>query len=136
MARFRPLEDMRFQQVFLRVRKLESGMIENLDAVVVIRIVGGRNHHSRRKRTRARHVRQPRCRDQTREPRPHSALRKPARHVFRDPWTRLARVHSDHDFGIQMMRPDPLCKRYTNREGSGPIERILVRLPPDSIGPK
>ena len=53
-------EDVALQYVFLLVGQLESGMIDDLDAVVLIRIVRSRNHDAGGERPGSR--RRARCR--------------------------------------------------------------------------
>src|SRR6185312_6103344 len=114
----------------------ESGMIEDLDAVVLIRIVRSRDHDAGSERSGLGRVGQPRRADQTGVARAYPALGKPARHVSRDPWSGLARVHADHDFGIQVMRADPLRPGYAHGKRCRTVQGILARRSADAIRSK
>src|ERR1700686_2319026 len=104
--RLQPAEDLFLECVFLFIGKLETGMIDDLDAVVAVRIVRSGDHNARREWPGLGHVRQTRSRDQTCETRLDSTTFQTSRHVLRDPRSALARIHTDDHFRIEVTIPN------------------------------
>ena len=102
---FEKREQILLEDVLLFIRQLESRMIDDLDPVVAIRIVRRRNHHARRERSGARHVRDPRSRDQPREARLDASAGQSPGDCFGNRRPGLPRVHPDHHFGTLASGP-------------------------------
>src|ERR1035441_2547698 len=83
-------EDLLFDQVLFGVRQLEAVMAEHFQAVVPIRIVGGRNHHAGHERASAREVGDPRGSNDSGVAHAHALAGQPSSDHFGDPRTALA----------------------------------------------
>jgi hypothetical protein len=84
----------------LRVRQFEAAVGENLDAVVLVRIVRGRDHHAGHERPGARQVGDARSGDHAGIAHARAAGWPAAGHQFRDPRAALARVGADQDLRV------------------------------------
>src|SRR5579863_255118 len=93
---FEPFENVALQQMLLLIWKFKTGMIDNLDAIIPVRVVGGGNHYSGCERTRAGDIRDTRCRDQSRKPGPHALPFEPSGDVLRQPSATFTSINSDH----------------------------------------
>jgi hypothetical protein len=130
------LENIPFNGVLLLVRKFEAGVAHHLDAVVLVRIMRSRDHHAGGERAGTRYIGDARSGDQAGKPRLHAPFGKPSRNVLRQPFARLARVHSDDDFRIQVMAADPTCQCDAHRVRSGRVQRRLSGHTSNSIRAK
>ena len=88
-------ENFFFDFMLFRIRQLIAGSRENLDAVVLKRIVRCRDHHARGKAPGARQPRDSRRCHHTRKLRPNPGAFQPPGKLRRDRRTRFARVHPD-----------------------------------------
>src|ERR1700730_1214298 len=69
-----PREYVALESMLLLIRQLEAGMIEDLDTVVLVRIMRGRDHHAGGERARARDISQAGRSSQTRVAHADAAL--------------------------------------------------------------
>jgi len=101
---------------FFAVRQLVAGVASDLDAVVLKRIVRGRNHHARHKRIILGEVGDAGRGDDASKASPHAFPRQAACHLFRDPGSRFTGIHTDDHFGRfpgWRMRPAPGAQSRT-----------------------
>src|SRR5579871_403380 len=109
-------------------------MPDDLNAVVLIRIVRRRDHHARAERPFARDERESWRGDQSREARAHAAFGQASRDLLRDPSAGFAGVHTNHHFAVQIVGDDPARQRHAGRESGRPVQRELSRNPPHAVG--
>src|SRR5689334_10209995 len=110
-----------------RVRELHAVGGEELDAVVVVRIVRGRDHHARREAQRAREERDRRCGHRSHQQRVDACRREPGferglEHVARD-----ARVLADEDRGTRAVRRRDVCAREDLAGGVAELQDEIGR---------
>ena len=127
---------MSLEHMLLLIRQLEAGMIDDLDAVVLVRIVRRGNHHASGERADLRDVSEAGRGDQTGEARADAFALQPAGNVFGDPGAGFARVHTDHDFGGKAMHADPLRQRHADGKSSGAVQRIIAGDAANPVGAK
>ena len=108
-------------------------MIEDLDAVVLVRIVGSRDHHPSHEGIRVREEGDAGSRDQAREARTDPRAGQPTGHVRRDPRPRFPGVHSKQDLRIAPHPGGQLAKRHTHGLRGLPIQWVLAGHPSDAV---
>jgi len=141
-ARFQKSEYVALEHVFVFVRQLESGMIDDLDAVVAIRIVGRRYHDSGRERAGARDVCNAGSGDQSGKARFHSAACETSRDRPGNRRAGFARVHPNDHFRVHRcfagcrMIPHPVRERDSHGECRSSVQRVLARDAAHSISSK
>ena len=143
-AGFRGKQRCLLENMFLLVRQLESGMIDDLDAVIAIRIVRRRNHDAGRKRSGARDVRDARSGDQPREiaPRRRGWLaRPPHASAIAGPDSRVSIPITTSGQRVVPAAParmifHPLRQRHAHCERRSGVERVLSRDAAHPVGSK
>ena len=127
---------MRLEHLLLLIGQFEAGMIDDFDAVVPVRIVRRGDHDSSGEGTDLGDVSQTGRGDQAGEARLDTFALQPAGDVFGDPGAALARVHSDNDFGIEVMYSNPARQRYAHGKSGGAIQRIFAGDSANPVGSK
>ncbi len=109
---------------------------EDLDAVVLPGIVRGRNDNARREPVGARQVRNPGRGNHAGAHHPHLRRFQSSRENCADQSARLAGVLSDDDARGCVASGKSLPQGASDGVHGSPIQRILARDTPNSIGPK
>jgi hypothetical protein len=109
------------------IRQFVTGMAEDLDAIVAIRIVRGGDHHAGGERIGARQIGHAGRSDHAGGNRAHVLLREPGGHLRGDPRPGFARVHADEHGGIRRRAAQVAAQRHAEGMHRGRIQRILSR---------
>ncbi len=115
-------------------------MADHLQPIVVIGVVGGRDHYPCNKRAGPGEVRNTGSCDDTREAGTDARTSKPSRNLGRKPRAALAGIHSDQHFGVRQLRcmllPGPHSESHPERMRCSGIQRRLSRNAPNAVGTK
>jgi hypothetical protein len=120
-------EDLLLDQMLFFIRQFVTGMAEDLDAVILVRIMRGGDHHASGESSGASQIRHAGRSDDARGNRADVPLREAGGHLRGDPRSGFARVHADEHGGARRRAAQVARERHAKGVHRCRIQRVIAR---------